>query len=225
MNISGENNAEDVTENASPGIFEKIQRDLEDVPPREVLDFLVRYFVIELNWMKQIVHPPSFLARYRQWCNMERPLSAVADVEFTVLVLRVCAYSAQFLPSPSEPIDRIRGLPLSDIRNVCSDIGERLAGACVNLDWKGSPVRVQHILFAALMSSCEGRTDKFWEQIGFASQAAQKAGLHADIPGTGDVAAEEWEREMRRRIFCSLYVLDRCVFKKASSSLTKLPLH
>lgn len=190
-------------------MFEKIRRELEQMPPLPVVNFLVQYFVNELNWMKYIVHPPSFLAQYQQWCTKKRPLIAVSDVEFTVLVLRVCAYSAQFLPSPSKTIDKIRGLSLSDIRKICSDLGERLAGACLNLDWKGSPVRVQHILFAALMSSCEGRTDKFWEQIGLASQAAQKAGLHADVPGSGGIAAQEWEREMRHRIFCSLYVLDR----------------
>lgn len=161
--------------------------------------------------MKEIIHPPSFLAHYQQWCIKARPLTAVSDVEFAVLVLRICAYSAQFLPSPTEMIDNIRGLPLSDIRKLCSNVGESLAGACLTLDWKGSPVRVQHILFAALVYSCEGRTDKFWEQIGLASQAAQKAGLHADVSGSGDIAAMEWEREMRRRIFCSLYVLDRCV--------------
>lgn len=190
-------------------MFEKIRRELEQMPPLPVLDFLVQYFVNELNWMKQIVHLPIFLAQYQQWCTKKRPLTAVSDVEFTVLVLRVCAYSAQFLPSPSKTIDKIRGLSLSDIRKICSDLGVRLAGVCLTLDWKGSPVRVQHILFAALMSSCEGRTDKFWEQIGLASQAAQKAGLHADVPGSGGTAAQEWEREMRHRIFCSLYVLDR----------------
>lgn len=166
--------------------------------------------------MKQIIHLPSFLTQYHQWRTKERPLTAVSDFEFTVLVLRICAYSAQFLPSPSETIDKIRGLPLFDIRKICSDVGERLAGACLTLEWKGSPVRVQHILFSALMSSCEGRTDKFWEQIGLASQAAQKAGLHADLPGSDGIATLEWEREMRHRVFCSLYVLDRYVLKHLS---------
>lgn len=194
-------------------MLERVQQDLEQIPQRQVLDFLIQYFVNELNWMKQIVHPPSFLAQYQQWCTKERPLSAVSDIEFTVLVLRVCAYSAQFLPSPTETVERIRGIPLSDVRKICSELAERLAKPCLALDWKGSPVRVQHILFAALMSSCEGRTDKFWEQIGLASQAAQKAGLHADIYGPGDIAAQEGEREMRGRIFCCLYVLDRCVLE------------
>lgn len=203
-------------------MFEQIQQDLERMPPHQVLDYLVRYFVNELNWMKEIIHPPSFLAHYQQWCIKSRPLTAVSDVEFAVLVLRICAYSAQFLPSPTETIDNIRGLPLSDIRKMCSDVGESLAGACLILDWKGSAVRVQHILFAALMSSCEGRTDKFWEQIGLASQAAQKAGLHADLSGSEDTAATQWERETRHRIFCSLYVLDRCVPEISSGKAVHL---
>lgn len=203
-------------------MLKQIQRDMERMPSLQVLDFLVQYFVNELNWMKQIIHLPSFLAHYQQWRTKERPLIAVSDVELTVLVLRICAYSAQFLPSPSETIDKIRGMPLSDIRKICSDVGERLAGACLTLEWKGSPVRVQHILFSALMSSCEGRTHKFWEQIGLASQAAQKAGLHADVPDSGDTVTLEGEREMRHRVFCSLYVLDRCVQKGNPSGIAVL---
>ncbi len=36
--------------NVSPYIIDKIERDLERMPHRQVLDFLVQYFVSELNW-------------------------------------------------------------------------------------------------------------------------------------------------------------------------------
>jgi hypothetical protein len=34
----------------SPSMWEPIQQELSRMPPREILDFLVQYFVYELNW-------------------------------------------------------------------------------------------------------------------------------------------------------------------------------
>ncbi|KFA73600.1 hypothetical protein S40288_10725 [Stachybotrys chartarum IBT 40288] len=164
----------------------------------------------ELNQvsMKQIVHSRVFLSHYQHQWTVELPLS-VEHIEFTTLVLRICSYTAQFLPSPSYTVDTIHGLSLSEIRDTCDNVGSSLAKACLALDWKGSLVRVQHHLFASLKSSCEGRTDQFWEGVACASQAAQKAGIHTDIDGSGDGGIDELEKEMRRRTFCTLYMLDR----------------
>lgn len=164
--------------------------------------------------MKQIVHVPVFLTHYHQWWKKSKP-SLVADVEFATLILRICSYATQFLPSPTHNIDQISGHPLSDIRNTCSNIGDNLAKLCETLDWRGSLFRVQHILFAALQISCEGRTDQFWEGIASASRAAQKAGIHTDNTAfeenltSQNEIGRELEKETRRRTFCSLYVLDR----------------
>lgn len=163
--------------------------------------------------MKQIVHSPVFLSHYQHQWTVELPLS-VEHIEFTTLVLRICSYTAQFLPSPSYTVDTIHGLSLSEIRDTCDNIGNSLAKACLALDWKGSLVRVQHHLFASLKSSCEGRTDQFWEGVACASQAAQKAGIHTDIDGPGAGGIDELEKEMRRRTFCTLYMLDRCVWSR-----------
>jgi hypothetical protein len=164
--------------------------------------------------MKQIVHAPRFLTHYHEWWKNSKP-SLVADVEFATLILRVCSYATQFLPSPLHAIDQICGRPLSDIRNTCSSIGDNLVKLCETLDWKGSLFRVQHLIFAALQISCEGRTDQFWEGIASASRAAQKAGIHTDttlfeeslVPQND--TSKELDKEARRRTFCSLYVLDR----------------
>lgn len=164
--------------------------------------------------MKQVVHAPSFLTNYQQWWGKRKPLG-VAYVEFAALILRICSYATQFLPSPTHIMDQIGGRPLADIRDTCSDVGRNLAMLCESLDWKGSLFRVQHILFAALKVSCEGRTDQFWEGIASASRAAQKAGVHTDtivlkesLDPRND-SARELDKEVRRRVFCSLFVLDR----------------
>ncbi|PYI09472.1 hypothetical protein BO78DRAFT_337561 [Aspergillus sclerotiicarbonarius CBS 121057] len=205
--LHGEGDADESSLGMSTAVLETVKQDLDRIPPRPVLDFLMQYFVDELNWMKQIIHAPSFLTQYQQWWVKEWPLS-VGDIEFATLILRIGAYAAQFLPSPSHTLDRIRGRSLSDIRDTCSDVGDGLAAACLSLDWKGSLVRVQHILFVAFRFSCEGRTDKFWEGIASACRAAQKAGIHTVAPVSGEDGARVLEKEMRRRTLCSLYILD-----------------
>jgi hypothetical protein len=158
--------------------------------------------------MKQLVYAPIFLTSYQKWWLKERPLP-IADIEFAVLILRICLYTTQFLPSPSYTIDTICGISLPEIRKVCAEVGDSLADSCVALDWKGSLVRVQHLLFAAIKSSCEGRIVQFWEGIASASQAAQKAGIHKDCSDLEEKGDGELQNEMRRRVFCSLYILDR----------------
>ncbi|RMJ26481.1 hypothetical protein PHISP_02632 [Aspergillus sp. HF37] len=56
------------------------------MPHRNVLDFLVQYFIYELNWMKQVLYAPGFLARYQQWWAKDRSVGSADDVEFTALV-------------------------------------------------------------------------------------------------------------------------------------------
>ncbi|EER44914.1 conserved hypothetical protein [Histoplasma capsulatum H143] len=209
---------EDETELIDPSsrsIWGTIQHEVGRMPDRQIVDFLVQYFVSELNWMKQVIHSPSFLADYQQWwAKWDNPM-AVSDVEFATLIVRICCYATQFLPSPSHIVDQIYGRSLADIRGTCCDIGENLAKACEMLDGKGSLFRVQHLLFAALKLSCEGGTAPFWEGVASASRAAQKAGIHREAtncrrlpPLLQENGAQELEKEARRRTFCSLYALD-----------------
>ncbi|KAJ6151654.1 hypothetical protein N7470_007251 [Penicillium chermesinum] len=208
----------------SPSMWEPIQQELSRMPPRKIIDFLVQYFVYELNWMKQVVHAPSFLTQYQQWWAKGKPVG-VADVEYAVLILRICSYATQFLPSSTHTTDQICGRSLSEIRNTCSDVAYSLAKLCEGLDWKGSMFRVQHIISAALTVSCEGRTDQFWEAIASASRAAQKAGIHTNIGSKKsrvpqNDSAQELDKEVRRRVLCSLYVLD----SHLSRQLDRVPL-
>lgn len=158
--------------------------------------------------MKQVIHGATFLYRYQTWW-VSHDLLSVADVEFAVLILRMCAYAAQFLPSPAKSVDTIRGMPLPDIRRTCSEIGDSLANVCCSLDSKGSLVRVQHILYASMKASCEGRTDRFWDGIVSASRAALSAGIHTEVTSPGYYGTQTLEQELCRRTFCILFGLDR----------------
>lgn len=206
----------------------EVRKTLHLMLSRPIIDFLVRYFVANVNWfaslsqtvlgsadpcnpsrIDQVLYPPWFLRLYQRWWNLDR-LSSVADLEFTILFLRVCHYASQFLPSPTYTIDSIKGVGLADIRKSCEEAINALAPICIRLDPRGSLIRVQHTTFASLVFKSMGRMNAFWEQLSYATRVAQQIGLHSDTM-TWSSKADELDREMRRRMFCNLYVWDRYV--------------
>jgi hypothetical protein len=157
--------------------------------------------------MEQLIYVPWFLGQYQKWWSLKK-LSLVLDVEFAVLFLRICVYASQFLPSPSYTIDRIRGMPLTDIRNACYDIAEKLAILCQRLDATGTLLRVQHLLVLGLQWQCEGRITAFWEALSNAIRVAQRIGLPRGRAAWMS-GMHEFDMEIRCRVFCNLYIWDR----------------
>lgn len=186
------------------------------MPPRPILDFLVRFFVAELNWMSQLIHAPSFLSHYQSWWN-RRPGPGsdpavvdfvVADIDFAATVLFMCAMATQFLPSPGLPVDQIRGVPLSRIKEDCLDVGEDLGAAAAKIDPAGSLFRSQHICFAGLIEVGEGRMASAYEALERAARLFRSANYHGERTAeTGDLM-NQVEAEMRRRVFCNIYIWD-----------------
>jgi hypothetical protein len=105
-------------------------------------------------------------------------------------------------------MDRIGDMSLADIRNLCDDIAEKLTVICVRLDARGTLHRVQHLSFLALRYQCEGRTNAFWEALSNAIRAAQRVGIDRNHTPPM-IQTHELEKEMRRRVFCNLYIWDR----------------
>ncbi|KHE85199.1 hypothetical protein GE21DRAFT_5180 [Neurospora crassa] len=198
---------------------EDVHRVMRDIPDRQIIDFLVQFFVREISWMDQVVHVPWLMSKYQDWCNT---LSAeecraadandvprqirVMDVDFVVLLLRIVSYALQFLPSPIYPLDRIRGVLLADVRNECDDIANTLEAMSWALDGRGSLIRVHQVAFAALKSQTEGNIKACWETVSRAIRIAQSIGIHSD--SVTAIGANETEKEMARRIFCNLYAWD-----------------
>lgn len=120
----------------------------------------------------------------------------------------MCYYASVFLPSPSHTIDSVKGVSLVKIRMSCEEVIKALLPICRKLDPRGSLVRVQHIAVAGLASISVGPMDAFWEHVSCASRVAQQVGLHLDS-SLWPESIDEIEKEMRRRMFCNLYVWDR----------------
>ena len=137
---------------------------------------------------------------------MER-VTLVVEVDFAVLILRICSYALQFLPSPSYTLDKIRGMLLSDICNRCDEVAESLAAISSAFDGRGSLIRVQHLAFCGLRCQMEGRRETLWDALSRAIRVAQSLGIHSDAAETR-LGMDEMEKEMGRRTFCNLYIWD-----------------
>lgn len=169
--------------------------------------------------MDQLVQVPWFLPKYHSWWLQER-VTLIAELDFVILILRVCAYTLRFLPSPTYSLDKIRGVLLSDVRNICDEIVDNLAAISTATDSRASLIRVQHLAFLSLQHQVEGSTSAFWEGLNRTIRAAQNLGIHRDAPRSPWESSNETIREMERRTFCNLYIWDSLL----SRQLDRLPL-
>ncbi|KAH7400981.1 hypothetical protein DE146DRAFT_632020 [Phaeosphaeria sp. MPI-PUGE-AT-0046c] len=208
MGLSDDDDDDDPVGNGliPPEFLGDIENHVKRLPTREIFDFLIQYYVTDVHWMEQIVYVPWFVGQYQKWWSSGRP-SRVMDLEFAVLFLRICSYASQFLPSPSYTIDRIRGMPLADIRDACHDIATALAVICRQLDMRGSVVRVQHCAILGLQRQCEGRINAYWEALSDAVRVGQRIGLPRGRTAQKQ-GMHEFDKEIRCRVYCNLYIWD-----------------
>lgn len=164
--------------------------------------------------MDQVIFTSSFLFQYQSWWDLGNSMSQVADFEFAVLILRICSYATHFLPSKSHLIDGIRGMTLSQIRDLCTQVADDLTASCAELDGRGSLSRIQHLIFAGLAFMCEGKMNASYDKLNLAIRAGQQLGIQRDpssVCSARDGDIDELEKEMRRRTYCNLYIWDRYV--------------
>ena len=180
------------------------------LPKREIINFLIQNFFRGVNWMYEMIHPSTFLNRYEKWWAVA-PGTNMEDLEFGVLVLRICAYSAQFLPCREYTAETICGVALSTIREDCHTLAKYLSDLCEAICGAESLISVQHLFLAACYSNNEGRMKKAWHEIGSAIRLAQDLGMHLEMRRTHRKQPNDLEKELRRRAFWNLYVWDRLV--------------
>ena len=105
--LRGEESDLATTDNNSVVIGSEVKALLKKVPERAVTDILIQHFLSEANWIYEMVYPITFLERYDEWWS--HPYQSVDDLEYAALLLRLCPYSAQFLPSQTYTADTILG--------------------------------------------------------------------------------------------------------------------
>ena len=170
-----------------------------------------------MNRIDQLIQVPWFLAKYKAWWTLER-VTLVTWVDFAVLILRICSNALQFLPSPGYTLDKIRGVLLADVRNMCDETADNLETISTTADGRGSLVRVQHLAFFGLQRQIEGKTTAFWELLSRAIRVAQHVGIHCDSASSRK-GIDKTSRELELRTLSNLYIWDSLL----SRQLDRIP--
>jgi hypothetical protein len=157
----------------------------------------------------QIIEPSSFMDQYQRWWNLDGVLRLL-DVEFAVVIMRICSYASLFLPSPSHTIDTVRGMNLADIRSTCDGTGHTLSAMAAEMDRQGSLTRVQHLLLSGLKFRCEGKPHELWNSFRHAAQVAKELGLFQQYQHVSFQGSDlELNNELGCRAICILYIWDK----------------
>ena len=178
---------------------------LRRMPQRSVTDVLIQHFFTEANWIYEMVDITTFLEQYDAWWS-HTPRTA-QEVEFAALLLRLCSYTAQFLPSQNYTADTILGISLTDLRKDCDSIANEMASSSYAKDAPTSIPRIHQLFFRACYLKNEGDMKRSWNVLGEAIREAQELSLHLELQkGQG---RSEYDVEMGKRTYWNLWLWDK----------------
>lgn len=172
------------------------------MPPRSTVDFLVQFYIKEINWYNEMIYPPTFLERYSNWWS-QADYSGGDDIQFAALIARVCALATQYLPNPEWPIHDAFESPLDEISQRCYTAAQEFDRYQPR---PPSLSRVQQLYFNLDYLRNRAEIKESWAVLAEVAKEVQDIGLHLERPR---VPLTEFDMEIRRRIFWCLYEWDR----------------
>jgi len=167
------------------------------------MDLLVQIFFNNVNYHYYIVYPPRFLEEYKEWWD-RRARHEPVTLQWTSLLVVIIACATQHLDFDVKPkIEADLGEISEDLTERYNNLSRDLAAMIPN--GRYHLINVQRMLHSIYWYKSEARFVEAWHLIGAAVREAQELGLHADSESNG---LPEFEREMRRRIWCILATWD-----------------
>ncbi|OTA01389.1 hypothetical protein A9Z42_0017070 [Trichoderma parareesei] len=175
------------------------------VPPRPYTDVLIGNFFDNVNYHYGILHRPSFMMAYVNWWSHRRETQSESAMRLTCLILRICANSAQFLSQQTSlQLETDLGDSAQDLSRSYHDAAQTISAFLSPAS--GDLVYAQQLFLAATWYKGEADFVQSWHELGAVVRAVQEMGVHTDSQSDG---LKEFDREMRRRLWCALYTWDR----------------
>ncbi|RSL93389.1 hypothetical protein CEP52_013253 [Fusarium oligoseptatum] len=182
-----------------PDTCPQLKHALDVLPSRPQMDALVQSFFNNVNYHYYIIYPPIFLQEYQKWWE-RRNSNQTVSLQWTILLVMVCACATQHLDVEMKPIVEVELAEAADTltkeyHKAGTDLGRVVpVGHCHLLN-------VQWMLHSIYWYKAEARFVEAWHVIGAAVREAHELGLHRVAIAEG---LTEFEREMRRRVWCVL---------------------
>lgn len=157
------------------------------------------------NYQYYTCFPAQLTAQCTEWWD-DRAAGRQLNPELTCLLLQVCASSTQFLG------DDLRNKLETELGDKPQTLTTRFHSAAVDLSASIPPgkvqdaiVMVQQLFLGAVWFKYEAKMIEAWHALGHAIRAAQESGMHKD---TDSDNVSEFDREMRRRLWCTVWNAD-----------------
>ncbi|RDW62436.1 hypothetical protein BP6252_11869 [Coleophoma cylindrospora] len=129
--------------------------------------------------------------------------SLTVSPEFTCLLLRVCACSTQYLePAMEEKLEFELAESIQSLTQRYHSAAEKLTRS---LSGAGDCTQIQQLFLGVCWLKSESKFVDAWHALGATIRAAQEIGMHEDVVSK---SLSDFENEMRRRLWCLLYVFD-----------------
>ncbi|KAL1655268.1 hypothetical protein SLS61_002154 [Didymella pomorum] len=163
----------------------------------------VNHFLSVVNYRYSAIYAPTFTDQYVQWWA-DRAAGKRLSSEFTCLLLRVCAYSVQYLTtSLRKMIEFELACNLQQLTDRFSEAAEQLSQSFTASNTCIERVQEQFLKGAWLKS--ESKIVESWHALGCTIREAQELGIDRDANIEGLC---EFDVEIRRRIWALLYIWD-----------------
>ena len=170
-----------------------------ELPSKDVVIFLVDNFIDAVHWYHCMFHEPTFRKRLQP--ILESGAYHEGEESFLFLLLIVMVTGAQYL----QP-EKAQHLPEAvDIRRLQSDLMRALEAKFFIAFDEGSLDSVAFLFLTASHFLLAGRSSRGFTFIGIAVRVGQSIGLYNESLWHN---MDPITREMRRRLFWSLYVAD-----------------
>ncbi|TVY66728.1 putative transcription factor sol4 [Fusarium oxysporum f. sp. cubense] len=182
-----------------PSTCPQLKHAIDVLPGRPQMDALVQSFFNNMNYHYYIIYPPTFLQEYQQWWE-RRNRNHSLSLQWTILLVMVCACATQHLDVEIKPIVEVElSEPAEKLtveyHKAATELGRVIpVGHChlLNIQW---------MLHSIYWYKSEAKFVEAWHVIGAAVREAHELGLHRTAIAEG---LSEFEREMRRRVWCIL---------------------
>ncbi|CAI7643765.1 unnamed protein product [Penicillium pancosmium] len=187
----------------SEAVSSELKNVLRLLPPKPYTDILVQRYLEVTNYSYYALYPPIFSQDYAAWWS-DRASGKPLTPEFTCLLIRVCACSSQYLDS------EIQSKLESELGESVQSLSESYHHAAKQLSntiapGKGGLAQIQQLFLTAAWFKSESFFVESWHSLSSCIHEAQELGMHKKYPKPG---LSEFEIEMRRRLWCLLYVWD-----------------
>ncbi|KAJ5635907.1 uncharacterized protein N7484_009220 [Penicillium longicatenatum] len=158
-----------------------------------------------------MIHPPSFQSNYNAWWTKQDQGSLSGetnisdeDLNFGLLVIRICLISVQCLPHSKFPTDGILKTSPHNFEQWLYSLADEIDKSLQSK--RPSLVTVQHRFYHVCYLKAHARIRECWSILSATVKDAHEIGLHLKDPG---IPLTELEMEIRRRTFWTLYIWDR----------------